>query len=193
MLRAIVKQMCLQVNSIPEHIGKLIQKKYDKGERPNESSSLDMIKALAANAKSIYVVIDALDECCELLYLLKSLSTLSTLKLDSIRVLVTSRELPEIRRGIDRIASVQIPIGTSGIRDAGISDDIDLYIKRSLVDRYYLSIRPDKVKEKIRDTLVVQACGMYVPTSIEGRFMRLIVRISGFVGWPVSLINSPNP
>ena len=167
MLRSITKQLCLQIERLPEEIKKNLQKKYDKGERPDEQDLLHVIQALVENIGSVYLIIDALDECVEIPHLLKSLHILSELQLKNVHSLMTSRDLPEIRRSMDKIAITKMPIGSSERRYTGIDDDIDLFVNQSLIDHYYLSVRSDRIKKKIRETLKMQACGMYVVDTLS--------------------------
>ena len=162
MLRSIAKQLCLKAKCLPEEIESNLQKKYNNGERLDDSSLIKIIQALIEDAGAVYLVIDALDECVEVPYLLKLLNTLSKLKLKTARILMTSRDLPEIRRSIDTVATVSIPIGSSEREYTGIDNDIDLFVRQSLVDQYYLSMRTEKIKSKIIKALVHNACGMYV-------------------------------
>ena len=162
MLSSIAKQLCLKAKCLPEGIENNLQKKYKNGERLDESSLIKIIQALIEDAGAVYLVIDALDECVEVPYLLKLLNTLSKLKLETARILMTSRDLPEIRRSMNTVATVSIPIGSSERKYTGIDNDIDLFIRQSLVDQYYLSMRAEKIKSKIIEALVINACGMYV-------------------------------
>ena len=193
MLQSIAKQLCLQVNCFPDRIEKVIQDKYHKEEWLDESSLMLIIRTLAENFESVYVVVDALDECVEVPYLLKSLSTLASQKLNNVHTLMTSRDLPEIRRSMDRLATIHIPIGSSEKRYTGIDNDIELFIRQSLAEQYYLSIRTNKIKRKIIETLVTQACGMYAVIIYLLCFTTLIYSTSGFAGFPVSSTSCLSP
>ena len=162
MLRSIVKQLCLLVNYLPENIEKTLQNRYDKEERMDQASLLSIVQALVKNVDSMYLVIDALDECVEISLLSKLLIKVSNLKLNNVHILSTSRDLPEIRRSMGKIANICIPIGSSEKRYTGIDEDIEVFVRQNLVEQYYLSLRTDKIKTQIIETLTFQANGMYV-------------------------------
>ena len=193
MLQSITKQLCLQIDCFPDRIKKIIQDKYDKEEWLDKSSLILIIHTLAEYFESVYVVVDALDECVEVPYLLKTLSTLASQELNNIHTLMTSRDLPEIRRSMDRLANTHIPIGSSEKRYTGIDNDIELFIRRSLAEQYYLSIRADKIKGKIIKTLIPQACGMYAVIIYLLCFTKLISGTSGFAGFPVNSTSCLSP
>ena len=166
MLRSIIKQICMKVSTLSETAIDQLQQFGTSGERPDDAELIGLLQTIAKNVGTIYVVIDALDECIERRRVLNLLASLSDLPLPNVRILVTTRDLVDIRRILEPLVDAEIPIGSAKRKiweqqPNGIQDDIALYVERSLTEQYYLEMRNDEVKRKIREKLVRRADGMY--------------------------------
>lgn len=167
MLRSIVKQICMKVSNLSETAINQLHQFSSCGERPDDAQLVGLLQTIAENVGVVYIVVDALDECVERRHVLKLLASLPNLRLPNLRVLVTSRDLVDIRRILEPIIDAEIQIGSAKRQiweqqSNGIQGDIALYVERSLTEQYYLEMRNDTVKSKIKEKLVRQADGMYV-------------------------------
>lgn len=96
MLQAIVKQLVQARPSNTEFIKELYKQHNDRGTRPCLEDFLDFFKHIVASYATIYVVVDALDECSDSTRPL-FLDHLRDLQTDSdIRLMATSRLIPDI-------------------------------------------------------------------------------------------------
>lgn len=176
-LRCIVKQLYLKMPKVPKEAASQIEAWHSFGEQPSNSKLTSIISLIATAGISIYIVLDALDECIELAHLIKLLSLLTTQLPQHLHILITSRKLGEISRAMEDIIHEEIQLGSTrrmstglfgsakenyrGVND-GIDNDILLFVEKSLEDQHYLKIRSDEIKKKIKDALVGKADGMYV-------------------------------
>ena len=176
-LRCIVKQLYLKIPNVPKEAASQIEVWHSIGEQPSNSKLMSMISLLATARINMYIVLDALDECIDLAHLLKFLSSLAVQLPKFLHILITSRKLGEINRAMENIEHKEIQLGSTsmvltGLFDSkkerlkGISDGVDkdilLFVEKSLEDQYYLKIRRNDIKTKIKETLVDEADGMYV-------------------------------
>lgn len=113
---------------------------------------------------SVFIVIDALDECPilnrERRKLLGSLSRIIATMPDNLHVFCTSRAEPDISTVISAILS---PPSRDAINltvdQLGVNRDIGLYIESMLASRDYSSW-PKYLKVKAKDLLIEKADGM---------------------------------
>ena len=175
MLQSIVKQLCKKMSNPPHVAISTIKKFCTAGERPNDAQLISLLQSIVegGRAEEIYIIVDALDECSRRIQLLKSLVSILELQLQNLHILVTSRDLVDIRRILEPVVNSEIQIGSSKDnqqfffdssehRTAGIENDIVLYVEQNMAEQYYLNIRSDEIKSTVREKLVKQANGMCV-------------------------------
>ena len=171
MLRSVIKQLCIKSPALSNDAVSQIQRCCNAGERPNDEQLVGLLRPIAEGTGKLYIVIDALDECVERKHVIKLLAAMAALKLQNLHLLVTSRDLVDIRRILEPVIDAEIPIGSARKdkerhsrkqRLKGIQKDIALYVERSLTEQHYLNLRNDEIKGKIREKLVDQADGMCV-------------------------------
>jgi hypothetical protein len=104
---------------------------------------------------TVYIVIDALDECSELEKMLQMLRDIRQWNMENLHILVTSRELPEIENSFSKLT-------TDGLCLHGpcVDHDISQYIVERLKNDLKLAKWPPDVREEIRITLSCGARGM---------------------------------
>lgn len=175
MLQSVIKQLCMNISNLSPTAISTIRKYRTTGVRPNDPQLIGLLQSIVegSGTDAIYIIVDALDECNKRSQLMKSLVSISELKLRNLCILFTSRDLVDIRRVLEPVVDYEIPIGSSEDdlpfsfdssehRKAGIKSDIVLYIEQNIEELHYLNIRSDEIKKLIRDKLVNQANGMYV-------------------------------
>lgn len=89
--------------------------------------------------------------------LLNTVSQIAGLKVEKLRILVTSREEKDIESALQGIVTGQICV-----RGAKIDDDIRLYVRSCLEKERSLNEWSGSVKEEIEHALVQGSDGMYV-------------------------------
>ena len=188
MLRSIAKQLSLKSSNVPEEAMKQISNFYQSGERPNIEKLTELIQMLVKSRNSSFVIVDALDECRERALLLKTIKLIQNLELKGLYLLVTSRDLIDIRRVLGIVSDIEIHIG-SPEQETGINNDILVCIERGIANKHYLAIRSDKIKSKVKQTLVEKAGGMYViiATLLTIILLVMLTFNAGFVGYLVKL------
>lgn len=175
MLQSLIKQLCMKISNLSPTAISTIRKYRTTGEKPNDSQLVGLLQSVVGGAgtDATYIVVDALDECSRRPQLMKSLVSISELRLQNLYILLTSRDLVDIRRVLEPVVDYEIPIGSSEDdlqlsfdlskhRKAGIKNDIVIYIEQNMAQQHYLNIRSDELKRTIRDKLEDKANGMYV-------------------------------
>jgi hypothetical protein len=151
-LRSVIIQLFVYRQDIPVDVQLL----YDSchGNQPTRNALITTLLSLVKTSGPTYILIDALDECCErdkMIDLLKHLILSSY----SLNILVTSRKeqdiITDLQCHIDIVISIQ---------SAKVDADVDLYIRKCLDSdarlRRCLPIREDVIK-----ALVKGVNGMY--------------------------------
>lgn len=157
MIRALLWQLSSQSSDRPVDLLQL----YDahKTGTPPSTTSSAYLRRLFGRFHRVYIFLDALDECPRLEgreRVLKTLEEIQDWDVPNIHLFVTSRDEPDIRQSLNRLASDQI-----GMRNAGIDRDITNFISRQLdEDRQLLKLSP--YHDQIRIALTEGAKGVYI-------------------------------
>ncbi|KAJ7585152.1 hypothetical protein C8J56DRAFT_143240 [Mycena floridula] len=115
---------------------------------------LQFIVDIACRFKQPYIVIDALDEC-DLESLHRLLSLFNHIG-DPIRLLVTSRDHPDIRTAFRNTPTIEVS-------PSAIEEDIRHFVQQKVYeDEAFLHIRDPRLRETIVETLVQGANGMFL-------------------------------
>ncbi|KAK4182171.1 vegetative incompatibility protein HET-E-1, partial [Podospora australis] len=146
LLRSLVFQLHKRKPNIKE-LDKLYQRLDDGSRQPNTEDLISSLQALMKDSKTIFIILDALDECIEKQQLIKWMETLTAPDLSNVHVLVTSRPEEEFRRWIpSRIGQENcMPLD----REA-VNDDIRSYVTATLQES------PDFVDKKLSEELQEQ-------------------------------------
>ena len=159
MLRSLIAQLGLQEPGLP-----VLQEKHDqrhklKGEL-NVQSIESILLVILATFDTVFVVLDALDECPEegnarsklfdgLEYLVNEAANL--------KIFMTSRDIPDIRDCMVRFPAERLPIMTSAV-----DRDIKSYVALQLSQGQYFRRLKRESLDLIQTTITRQADGMYV-------------------------------
>lgn len=167
MLASLVKQLYASRPDTPQAVKNLYEYK-EKGERPDTKTLETVLIATIHGFSSVFIVIDALDECPTLnrerKTLLDSLGRITTATPDNLHLFCTSRAEPDIRAAISKIlfspSRAEIDL-TSWQNRERLDRDIGLYID-STFESADFSSWPENIRAEAKASLIQRADGMYV-------------------------------
>lgn len=152
-LRSIIVQLFHDREDIPEGVQSL----YDayKDTQPTRNAMIEALSSLLRLFSRTYILVDALDECCERGEIVKFLKQL-IVSPNSINLLITSRMEQDI------ITELQSHIEVvKCIENAKVDADIKMYVHKYLTEDPTLKCcRP--VMEEVTNALFQGAKGMYI-------------------------------
>ena len=154
LLSCLIRQLLVQKpHSAMREVAALYESHHSAGTSPSVVEYIKVLEAAVSRLAILYIVIDALDECSDEYGGRKALiSELSRLKL---RLLVTSRDLPSIRRQLQNAIHLDV---------CAREDDILNYIDTRIDNSQQLSAHVTKDKQLrdiIRTSVASRAGGMY--------------------------------
>jgi ATP/maltotriose-dependent transcriptional regulator MalT len=164
MFASLVKQLCCQRPDTPQAIKSLGEYK-EKGQCPDTETLRAMLTTVAKGFSTVYIVVDALDECPPLegerKRLLSSLRQFMTTAPDNIHVFCTSRKEADIDLAMGsllppplRVAAIDLTV-----RRNDLDHDIGLFIDSTIASGDYLSW-PERIKAEAKESLIERADGM---------------------------------
>ena len=158
MLRSMIMQLCMTpgADKVPSIVENLFHQYDDGHKEPTLQSLIDTFSLLIATKPRTYVIIDALDECCERDKLIEIFVHIVPAS-QYLNLLVTSRREKDLIDGLESIMEVQIDLS----KWTGSDADIRLHVQRSLDTNTRLRKWKPTIKEEIFDALVKGAKGMY--------------------------------
>ena len=154
LIRSLIMQFSTQWDGIPAALDYLYSVECKNGHRQPSIASLertlmDIVKSFDAT----YMIIDALDECCERRKSLKWMKSITSSIPGKVHLMISSRSEPEINRGLSYIPTLH-EIDIAGEQ---IKADICRYLDARLADDDKWS---DAAKRLIREGLIRGADGM---------------------------------
>ncbi|KAF7976126.1 hypothetical protein HWV62_7573 [Athelia sp. TMB] len=154
LIRSLIMQFSAQWDGVPAALDNLYTVECKDGLRQPSIASLERtLMEIAKSFNSAYVIIDALDECCERRKSLKWIQSITSSIPGKLHLLVSSRPEPEIDRGLSCISTLQ-EVNIAGEKNIA---DIQRYLDVRLAEDGKWS---DASKHLIRDGLVRGADGM---------------------------------
>ena len=90
------------------------RKQHSDQQQPNTEQLLAMLKELVTDL-SVYIVLDALDECSDREDLLTHLETIRTWELDQLRILAKSRQEADIEAALELLMPRKIQMKASAV------------------------------------------------------------------------------
>ena len=154
LLSCLIRQLLIQKPQfVLREAAALYEIHHSAGTSPSAVEYIKVLEAAASRLATLYIVIDALDECSDEYGGRKTLiSELSRLKL---QLLVTSRDLPSIRRQLHDAIHLDV---------CAREDDILNYISTRIANSDQLSAhvaKDEQLQDVIRKTVASRAGGMY--------------------------------
>jgi hypothetical protein len=163
MLCSLIKQICCRRPDTPQSIQALVEYK-EKGQRPDRRTLENTLLATIRGFSTVYVVLDALDECPfengERDKLLESICRIHNQARENLHLLCTSRRETDIAAVLEPMLSSRsnMDIDLSAHKEA-IDHDIGLHIDNTFGVEHFRSW-PAEIKSEARATLIEKADGM---------------------------------
>ena len=130
---------------------------HQKIYKPTDSELFDVLKELLEFFTQVYIVIDALDECTEYDQLFGAINNILGWTMSNCHLLVTSRREERILLMMEECTPVEIQLSADLIES-----DITSYIHYAVGNVHKLKRWNPTVQEKVKETLIKGANGMYV-------------------------------
>lgn len=163
LLRSLLAQACELLDQIPPEVVDLFATNKANARHPSldHRTLLDLMKTVFASFENVLIVIDALDESCEVSNVLDLLHDLKVADFENVKWLVTSRQKREIEESLLGIQTAVVPLD-----NVFIDADIRCYVAECLTQDSKLYSKPTRIKQQIEDTLTEKAHGMFVFRSL---------------------------
>jgi hypothetical protein len=167
LLSSLLSQLSYQSDSCYEVLCQLYSANASGIGKPDDNALTECIKEMLGlpGQGSIYIIIDALDECPNILgtpsareEILELVEELVGLKLPNVHLCVTSRPEVDIRTVLEPLTSLQICLHS----ESGQKEDILAYIKSVVHSDRRMRKWREEDKQLVIDVLSEKADGMYV-------------------------------
>ncbi|KAK4223169.1 ankyrin repeat-containing domain protein [Podospora fimiseda] len=162
---ALLRLLIFQLHKAKPHNEELVNlyRRHNNGSRqPDTQELMDCLHALMREGSvTIFVIIDALDECTEKQELLKWMDAFTAEDVGNVRLLVTGRPEPELKR---RIPSLIGDGNCVSLIMEAVDDDIRSYVVSTLQespDFVKFKELPENVQEQIRERVGDGAKGIF--------------------------------
>lgn len=171
LLSSILVQLCRQSDKFSDVLSTTCSAHGDGSREPSLDALLDCLKTMLAlpGQGTLYVVLDALDECPNYSGLptrrqqvLTIVEELIGLKLPHLRFCITSRPEIDIREVFDPLSPYQVALHDQ----VGQIKDLAQYVAAVVQSDSAMRKWPEEVKKSVIDTLVEDGAGMYVMMAI---------------------------
>lgn len=152
-LRWLLCALCRHARSIPANL----QQKFDQGLQPGPTDLFMGLESILQYFDRVYVVVDALDESHPRESLLGILRRISgdSVPFEKIRLLATSREYAEIKKGVED-AATQLSMFKHFV-----TEDIRKYLATQTKSVPEFRRWPEELRSEVEDALVRGARGMF--------------------------------
>lgn len=155
LLRSIIAQLFTQKAETSNILDELFDRNQDGASQPTQKELFIAFSCMVREFSTVYVVIDALDECSEQNDMLQMLRDIQQWRVENLHILVTSRQLPEIENYLSDLATDGL-----SLHGTDLDRDISLYIRERLKEDQTLARWPSEIQEQIWITLSQEARGM---------------------------------
>lgn len=157
MIRSLILQLSADTATLPRPLG-LLYTSCVKGQRqPTTEALLEILRELVEDHQSVFLLIDALDECNERDELLSTLNLIAGWRL-GMHILVTSRRESDIVETLSQIGPNNV-----SIQSTLVNNDIRAYVQERLNNDPKLRRHWKKnelIRDEIETTLMEKAGGM---------------------------------
>ncbi|OQV11276.1 NACHT domain-containing protein, partial [Cladophialophora immunda] len=160
MLRALLLQLCGQVPGLESDMTQL-KASYNYG-TPPVHVLLEYLRQAVARCRHIYILLDALDESPEEISrseLLSAINTLRQWQLPGLHLLVTSRDVPDIRYHL-QFPTLQQGVEHITLKNDSVQQDISRFVAFQVDHDHQLRCWGDH-REKIKNYLTQHAGGVF--------------------------------
>ncbi|KAL5344963.1 hypothetical protein ACLOAV_009916 [Pseudogymnoascus australis] len=160
MVRSLISQLSEQCITMPLGLEALYSAS-DKGNRqPYLDALMNVLQQMLQEFPQSYLILDALDECADRPELLSILEQMARWQLEKLRVLVTSRQLGDIKSSLVDIVNRE---RTICLQSQLVDKDIQAYVRQRLSDDKGLKKwqKDAEIRREIETTLTKGSCGMF--------------------------------
>jgi hypothetical protein len=156
-LRSLIKQLCVQCASPPHALESLFSKCEQGGVHrdPDQEELVFTLKTIVGGFQTVYIVLDALDECPERSRFLAAIQNIHDWEFNTIHLLATSRKERDIEETLSGLISHEVPMD-----EKLIDGDIRVHVSRTIEDDTKLRMFSAVEKETVMTTLMEGAHGM---------------------------------
>ena len=155
LIRSLIVQLSAQCLDVPRSL----QLAYSRSQNGQNQLTADELKILLRQIiksfSSIYVLLDALDECTDREELLQFIQVLVDWDIDNLHILATSRKENDIATSLEPLVTCQLCI-----QSALVDADIRVHVLERLSNDPKLNKWPVDVQREIENTLTRDAKGM---------------------------------
>ncbi|KAJ9298846.1 hypothetical protein DTO271G3_3088 [Paecilomyces variotii] len=155
-VRSALAQLSRQVETIPTEVKRLFDSATKQAEEPTTEKLATALYELLARFKKTYLIVDALDECCEQDDMIDLMSTLRGSHEWVANLFVTSRKERLIEDRLTSLTDLSVSLD-----NPEVNSDIRTLVNNVLASDPKLKRRPTTLKEEIRRALVQGANGMF--------------------------------
>ena len=143
------------------HVATIVEEQYNgcgrARSRPTVQDTLFILRRIIdIVARSVYVVVDALDECRDRRSLLEGMKEIRSWNQGNLHIFVTSRRETEIEDVLSYLVT-----DTISLEESVVDKDILTYVRYQLQNDVRLSKWSEKIQEEIETALVNGANGMF--------------------------------
>ncbi|OBT88430.1 hypothetical protein VE02_03298 [Pseudogymnoascus sp. 03VT05] len=155
LLSAILKQQVQAQPSAPEAANALYKLHSDRGTMATLDEISNILKVTLKSFSTVYVVVDALDECSdEHKTPLRLLERLRDLQNDrDIRLMITSRFIPEIQEEFKSAPKLEVRANP---------EDVAKFVKGKILRLHRCVQRDDELKREVEERIVEAVDGMFL-------------------------------
>jgi hypothetical protein len=154
-VRAMIAQLFCQTTHISPALENLFTQSRDGAMQPLLADLLIVLSQMIQEFRTVYLIIDALDECTELDDILELLLQIKNWNNKHLHVMASSRWNTETENSLSNIATAILCLD-----QRAMDRDISLYITSQLEKEPSLAQWPLDVQETIRETLLQGSRGM---------------------------------
>lgn len=160
MVESLICQFLQKCIRTPEGLNTLFSSYEDRQRRPSLDSLLDVLQQMIQEHPQSYIVLDALDECKDRVELIGIIERMASWQSDKLHLLVTSREVRNIRNSLERLTEAQNIIC---LQSRLVDSDIQIYVRKRLLKDVSLRKwqKDSAVQQEIETALMSGPCRMY--------------------------------
>ena len=161
MVQSLISQLSQQCVKVPATLDALFSSCKNGQRHPSLDAFLEVLQQIIQEFTQSYIILDALDECANRAELMGVLKSMVGWGHENLHILVTSREVRDIESSLERFVDNQ---NTVCLQSELVDKDIHTYICQRLSDDDNLRRwqKDHDIRQKIEDTLMKGARGMYV-------------------------------
>lgn len=155
LIRSLIVQFAAQCLHLPELLQSVRSRLQKEKKQPTIEQMTAILRQLLKSFNTMYIMLDALDECVDQEDLFKFIEAVMSWNIDNLHVLSTSRKENDIATSIELWVTFQLCI-----QSALVDADIRVYTLERLSRDSKLKKWPDNVQKEIEQALMSGSQGM---------------------------------